>query len=247
LNQFFKYAVSKHLVNANPISDVIIPDNGNRYLTNEKLALSENLRKKIFSALENEPVLKPVIITFMLTGLRPQELIALKWENIDFKNSIISVKQAVNCKVEFDDNGNVVERTEVLGKTKTQKSVRTFIAPKAVMDALTQWREYSVHIGSEFVFCNTKNGEMRKYYGLRTALQRFLKKNGLENEGITLYTFRHTFATMLLEQRESAKIVADLMGHTQVSTTLNIYSHVVGNSAYEQTAQTLDGMYAKYS
>jgi len=89
LNQFFKYAVSKHLVTANPIPDVIIPDNGNRYLTNEKLALSENLRKQIFSALENEPVLKPVIITFVLTGLRPQELITLKWENIDLKNSIV--------------------------------------------------------------------------------------------------------------------------------------------------------------
>lgn len=127
-----------------------------------------------------------------------------------------------------------MERSAVLGKTKTPKSVRSFVSPKAVMDALATLQEYSEHIGSEFVFCNTKNGEMRMYYGLRTLLQRFLKKNDLENEKITLYTFRHTFATMLLEQRESAKIVADLMGHTQVSTTLNIYSHVVNRACMKK-------------
>ena len=48
---------------------------------------------------------------------------------------------------------------------------------------------------------------------------------------------------MLLEQRENPKIVADLMGHTLVSTTLNIYSHVVNSTIYEKTAQTLDCVY----
>jgi len=57
-----------------------------------------------------------------------------------------------------------------------------------------------------------------------------------------LYTFRHTFATMLLEKRENMKIVANLMGHASVTTTLKIYSHVL-KDVYAETANTLDEVY----
>jgi site-specific recombinase XerD len=86
---------------------------------------------------------------------------------------------------------------------------------------------------------------MRTYSGLRSLLERFKRKHKLQDEGISYYTFRHTFATVLLEQRENTKIVANMMGHTKVSTTLDLYSHVVDNSVYKQTAQTLDKVYAK--
>ena len=61
----------------------------------------------------------------------------------------------------------------------------------------------------------------------------------MQTEKISLYTFRHTFATMLLEKRENPKIVAELMGHTKVSTTLDLYSHVISNDVYEETSQKL--------
>jgi len=70
-------------------------------------------------------------------------------------------------------------------------------------------------------------------------LERFKKNHGLQNENLSLYTFRHTFATILLEQRENPKIVSGLMGHTRVATTLDLYSTVY-NTVYEQTAQTLN-------
>ena len=53
----------------------------------------------------------------------------------------------------------------------------------------------------------------------------------------------HTFATILLEERENPKIVSELMGHAKVLTTLSIYSHVISKSVYEDTAQTLDRAY----
>ena len=62
---------------------------------------------------------------------------------------------------------------------------------------------------------------MRTYSGLWSSLERFKKRYGLQEENISLYTFRHTYATILLEQRENPKIVANLMGHTRVSTTLD--------------------------
>lgn len=81
---------------------------------------------------------------------------------------------------------------------------------------------------------------MRSYSGLRSMLRRFLSKNGLDGHEISLYTFRHTFATILLEERENPKIVSELMGHSKVLTTLSIYSHVISKSVYESTARTLD-------
>lgn len=69
-----------------------------------------------------------------------------------------------------------------------------------------------------------------------------MEKHNLQGMG-TLYTLRHTFATILLEQRENPKIVMELMGHTKVKTTLDLYSHVVDDSVYEQTDQTLDNYY----
>ncbi|MDR1409782.1 MAG: tyrosine-type recombinase/integrase [Oscillospiraceae bacterium] len=96
------------------------------------------------------------------------------------------------------------------------------------------------------VFCMNK-GEMRSYSGLRSMLRRFLSKNGLDENGISLYTFRHTFATILLEERENPKIVSELMGHSEVLTTLSNYSHVISKPVYESTARTLDRAYQNFN
>jgi site-specific recombinase XerD len=116
------------------------------------------------------------------------------------------------------------------------------------MNKLAYQKEQQLKTGIDFtsgdshVFC-TKRGTMRNYYGLRSLLVRFLARNNLDGHDINLYTFRHTFATILLEERENPKIVSELMGHAKVLTTLSIYSHVISKSVYEDTAQTLDRAY----
>jgi len=224
---------------------IISKGSGNIGSDEKARALRPEIRQQVFAWVSENPLLKPIVLTFSFTGLRPQELIALRWENIDFDSKAISVKSALNRVVEFDDNGNIISRGASIGKTKTPKSVRAFIMPDVVVVALKEWLFYCKEKGidSEFVFPNTETGEMRTYWGLRSLLKRFIAAHNLENEKITLYTFRHTFATILLEQRENPKIVAELMGHTKVSTTLDLYSHIVSNTVYKQTARTLDGAY----
>ena len=245
LNNFFAYALKQHYINSNPMTEVVIKRSDVDHSKEKDKALRLEIRQDVFQWVMDNPTFKPIVLTFSFTGLRPQELIALQWRNIDLDKKTLSVNQAVNRIVDFDEDGNVVSRKEVLGKTKTPKSIRTLLIPEVVAEALREWVLYckEKNIVSEFVFPNTRTGGMRTYAGLRSMLQRFTKKHQLENEKITLYTFRHTFATILLEQRESPKIVAQLMGHTKVSTTLDIYSHVVSNTVYEKTAQTLDGVY----
>jgi integrase len=243
INNFFKYAMKQKFVKVNPMLDVAVrrfetDDDDNR----KGKALRAEIREDVLIWVMENPILKPIITTFTLTGLRPQELIALKWENVNLDRKIIFVKKALKRVVEFDDDGNVKARGVTIGTTKTKKGVRTIAIPNEVVDALNEWVLYCKehNINSEFVFPNTTDGKMRTYTGLRSLLTRFVKSHKLENEKITLYTFRHTFATILLERRENPKIVAELMGHVDASTTLDIYSHVVSNDVYEQTARTLD-------
>lgn len=248
LNNFFVYAVKHHYVTANPMVDVdtkkVEHDNGDTEVKAQ--ALRPKTREAILDFVEEHPLVRPLVLTITFTGMRPQEVIALKWDdNIDFDLCKISVEKALKRTVMFDEDWNVVSRGVKIGATKTKKSVRTFMMADTVREALLEWKAYCHEQGitSEFVFPNTKTGAMRTYSGLRSLFRRFIDKYSLQDEGIALYTLRHTFATVLLEQRENPKIVMKLMGHTKVKTTLDLYSHAVNDEVYEQTANTLDGVY----
>ena len=168
------------------------------------------------------------------------------------KKGIISIKLAASREIEFDDEGNVSKRSQIISNTKTVLSVRSFKVASSVIMCLSEWfayqKEQQVKTGIKLTSADcyvfpTKTGTVRKYYGLRSMLVRFLARNNLDGHGISLYTFRHTFATMLLEERENPKVVSELMGHAKVLTTLSIYSHVVSKSVYEDAALTLDRAY----
>ena len=85
--------------------------------------------------------------------------------------------------VEFNNAGDVVARSEKIGKTKTLKSVRTFIMPDIVVTVLKDWFQYCKdnNIVSEFVFPNTETGTVRSYSGLRSLLERFIKRHKLQD------------------------------------------------------------------
>jgi len=138
LNNFFKYAVQQHYVSENPISGVVIRKRSTVSIKGGK-ALRPEIREHVLGLVMENPVLKPIIFTFMLTGLRPQELIALEWENVNLDSKTISVTKAVNRTREFDIDGNVIAKGEAIGKTKTPKSVRTILMPDAAVDALRDW------------------------------------------------------------------------------------------------------------
>ena len=119
--------------------------------------------------------------------------------------------------------------------------------PKIVVESLLEWKVYCKehNIVSKYVFPNTKTGERRTYSGLRSLLERFLEKHGLQDEDITLYTFRHTFATILLEQGVHPKVVAEMMGHANTKMVMEIYSHIISQDVFKRSAQTLDKAYSE--
>lgn len=86
-----------------------------------------NFLVKIFYAWTNVDkanFIKPLCITLMFAGLRIGEALALKWKNIDFVNKTIKIERAITQTLKFDEQGNVKDRTTVIGDTKTACSVR---------------------------------------------------------------------------------------------------------------------------
>ena len=255
LDQFFKYAVRKGIVNANPVTDVTVGSAGNNAHTDpdEKgKALHPELRTTVFEAVESHVVLKPILLTLAMQGLRTQELIALKWKNVDLEKREIRVREAIKRTATRDDFGNIVSRGSMLGRLKTDSSRRNISMPQVLVDVLHQWRDHCkrscIKTDNEaYVFPNTargKQGQRRTYSSLRSMFQRFIVKHGLESEGLTLYMFRHTFATMLLEEKVNPKIVSEMMGHANIKTTLDIYSTVF-KAVYVEAAETLNSAFAK--
>jgi len=257
LEQFFKYAVRKNFVSVNPVSDVDVrvAGKGTSVDADEKgKALRPELRATVFGAVESNPVLKPILMTLAMQGLRTQELIALRWKHIDFEAKELQVRDAVKRTITLDDMGNITSRGSEIGCLKTVSSLRNIAMPQVLIDVLYEWKEYCQQndIKTEqdaYVFPNTSRGkknELRTYSSLRSLFQRFVNKHGLEDEGLTLYMFRHTFATMLLEEKVNPKIVSEMMGHANIKTTLDIYSTVF-KAVYVEAADTLNNAFGKIS
>ena len=250
LNNFFTYAVEEEYVSSNPMTKVKVRRYESKSYDEDEdtgKALKPEIRMALLEFVEANPIFKPILITSSNTGLRPQEICGLRWADVNFTSKTLSVKRAVVRETEYDDDWNIVSRKSVIGKTKTAMSVRRIPIPNVVIATLQEWQAYSKANGitSVYVFPNTKTGGFRKYSGLRTTLERFKKKNGLEGEDITLYSLRHTFASVMLEEGANQKFAAEVMGHKRLSTFLDYYCHVASNNVHEQAAEIMDRVHAK--
>ena len=77
-----------------------------------------------------------------------------------------------------------------------------------------------------FVFTNRKTRKPYTYTGFRAVYYHFLERNGLKECHLNLHSYRHTFATMLVEAGMNPKVVQSQLGHTSVNTTLGVSTHI---------------------
>lgn len=179
------------------------------------------------------------LFTLMIhTGLRPGEALGLTWQNIDFGKGTLTVKHTL---VENDDGGPLR-----LGPCKTKGSRRTISLSVAALTALQkqrvlqqQQRQKVKHWVNDLnlVFTARWGEPLRQGTVIKHDLAAILSKAGLKD--VTLHTFRHTHASMLLYAGIDPKTISERLGHADVSTTLRIYSHLmVGQD--ERAAAAMD-------
>jgi integrase len=174
-------------------------------------------------------------------GLRIGKVLALCWVDIGFKANMVSINKAAKITPVIGDSGDIEGHLMAVSSAKTARSIRTMPMPQFVRDALWDWRKvymqrFKASDTGGLVFPN-KNGELRSYSGFRRQFERFMKGKGICK--VTFHQFRHTFATMMLEQQVNPRVVQDYLGHEDISTTLGIYTGVT-NGAMKQAADGVD-------
>jgi integrase len=173
--------------------------------------------------------------------------LALKWTDLDEANGVIHIKRSLVKEAIINEELETTDRVLTVSRTKTNASVRIIPVDDFLFDILREWKEHlegsktlqkKIHANqtSAFIFISQK-GELRSYDGLRRQFARFLSDKGIDPEGITFHRFRHTYATMLIENGANPRIVQELLGHRDVETTLAIYTSVSIEAMVEATQQ----------
>lgn len=159
----------------------------------------------------------------LTTGMRQGELLGLRWRDVDLDRAAVQIRgtmQATSEGLRF-------------AETKTRGSRRQVYLTDRAVDALRQHRkrqaEERLRMGAawednDLVFANQVGKPIPASNLLRRSFEPLLKRADLPR--IRFHDLRHSAATLLLEQGIHPKIVSEMLGHTRISTTLDLYSHV---------------------
>lgn len=208
--------------------------------TREVRTLNEEELSKYLNELSNKRLYSAFVLE-LCTGLRRGELLGLKWTDIDFETRILFVERQVTRVQNIDKPGSSLQ----YGKLKTDKSKRTIVLPLCAINELLVFKEKqnrekelagSCYKDEGLIFCTAlgKKLDTRRLYEMHS---RALKRAGIEHTAF--HNLRHTVATLLLEKGENVKTIQELLGHADISTTLNTYSHVLDRMK-AATANKLD-------
>lgn len=194
----------------------------------------------------------PLITVLLGTGLRIGELLGLTWEDCDFDEGLISINH--NLIYRPTDNGKCEFQ---INTPKTNAGIRVVPMFTEVRKALleerfrTMQRDNHAEVNgyTGFVFCN-RNGDPQAPYNVNRALDRIINaynKTEIENaeaeqrEALLLphfsaHNLRHTFCTRFCENETNIKIIQEIMGHSDISTTMDVYNEATMKKKKESFA-----------
>lgn len=192
-------------------------------------------------------IFKLALITTIELGLRRGELGGLEWSNIDFDNNLIKIK----------NNLIYTNKSVEVGTPKTDESERTIYISDDLLCQLKKHKKtqslnkleygslYEKNVFNEKIFdfiFTWENGKYihPNYYTIKFS--RLIKRIGIEKK-VRFHDLRHTNATLLLQQGIDFKVIQTRLGHSDINTTLNIYSHVTTDmqkSATEKISNLLN-------
>lgn len=223
VNRVFKFAMSLGIVQANPVDRIIRPKQ--QPPKSEKIALTKE-ELNTFLTLAKEyarPVLYAAWHTLAYTGLRKGELLGLEWSDIDLDNKVISVQH----------NLVMVNGKYRIQSPKTRKSIRKITIDDITASVLKSWKLEQKKLffkngvkNSNIVFSGS-SGEYLDKSHFRVSLKKFLKRYDLP--AITVHGLRHTHASLLFEAGVEPKTISDRLGHANIQTTLDMYTHLNDN------------------
>ena len=219
LNCALKQAIKWNLLSRNPAEFVELP----KVPRKERRVLSAEEARRFI--VESNNIKHGLIFEFaLLTGMRPEEYLAVKWGDIDFERNTVQVRRALvrhNKKWSFNEpKTNRSRRTVVLPPTLVHKLVKH--KSKQIIQKLKAGMLWE---NNDLVFCS----EFGTPHSIPNLTYRYFRPILAKADipQIRLYDLRHTHATLLLMAEENPKVVAERLGHSTIVQTLDTYSHVL--------------------
>ena len=232
LNLALKRAYRLKLIKENVVQFVEVPKN--KKYKNE-IYNAEDMKKLLEKSRETSLEL-PIILASGL-GLRISEILGLTWNNIDFNDFTITID-----KITVRDKGQVI-----LKEPKTESSIRTISAPKEIILMLKQLKKDRLAAKlrgekshRELIFYD-KNLNPIAQDVLSKKFRYFLQENNLKH--IRFHDLRHSHVTMLIDAKVPIKVISERVGHSNVNTTLNIYSHALREMDQEASDKISDTLF----
>lgn len=200
LRSFYKFLLSQEYIEKNPMAPITAPKRPERlpiYLKTEEIKQLISMPFK-YSA-DNKLRDKCMIETFVFSGVRRSELLALNWQDIDFGQNTITVMN---------------------GKGKKQRIIP--ITEPLISD-LWAYLQTRLPLQDNAVFISS-NGTRLSVTALSQLFQRYLKLAGFKGKGYTIHKLRHSYATLLLQNGVDLISIQHLLGHSDLNTT-RVYTH----------------------
>ncbi len=238
ISTVLEQAFKERLVPFNVSRQAVLPRMEKKEVNYFQTEQIEEIRK----ALEQEPIKwKMLIHLLLITGARRGEILGLKWDKVDFDKNRIYI-----CNnVLYSADKGIYEDTP-----KTEKSKRFITLPIQTMEELKVYRQYQLQeynqhklplIINGFVFAQIDGTPMHPD-SVTNYLNKFSRKYNLPH--INAHAFRHTMASMLYYNGVDSVSISKRLGHAQVSTTANIYAHII-EEADQRNADILSDIFLK--
>jgi integrase len=170
----------------------------------------------------------PIYVLAVTCGFRIGEVLGIHYEDIDLANSSINVRHATQT---------LIGQGIVITTPKTERSRRLVTVPASAMQILKDYLDYS-KVSQGLIF-TTRSGKPVSSRNIVHHFKASLREAGLPE--IRFHDLRHTSATLLLSAGVHPKIVQERLGHSQISLTLDTYSHVMPSMQVE-AAQKMDDL-----
>ena len=217
--QAYRRAEIKKYITYNPMYEVIKPKSDKQTKVVE--ALDINVQKAFTEYLNNASIVnepyKNIFLIQMYMGLRIGEVLALSTENIDLENKLLYVKRTLTNDKEF---------AIILGnKTKTYAGNRTLPIPDFLVPIFEEQLKYANENLYNLIF--TTNDNYIRTSAINKDLKRIFEEElKTSSKNISTHCLRHTYGTRCIEAGMTAVVLQRLMGHKDVTVTLNTYTSV---------------------
>ncbi|WP_342042830.1 site-specific integrase [Bacillus sp. OTU2372] len=189
----------------------------------------DNEQVKVFLNVSKDSPYYPIYLTAINTGMRRGEVLGLRWQDIDFDNNIVYVRQSL----QEVKNVGLTFKEPKSGKTRSISVTPSLI--KELKKIYKQQLENKLLIGQgykdlDLVFAQ-RNGKPIQPTEMARNYRKIVDLSGLPY--IRFHDLRHTHATLLLKQGVHPKVVSERLGHSTIGITMDTYTHVLPNMQKE--------------